>query len=138
MTNMPDAPDQPENREPKPSPAQAPRLTLPYRAERPAPGGRFGAWARTWSRNHFSRDQVMSGLRSLLWVGPLTVLIWIYAEREQLATAPNVKVPVELVSSDPNFIVSLANPEQRWVTVSLSGPHAQLDTAREKVEYSGN
>src|SRR5688572_16294126 len=53
-----------------------------------ARASRRAYWAsatRRWARDTFSREQIISSLKSLAWVAPLTVLIWIYAEREQLA-----------------------------------------------------
>src|SRR5438876_12334266 len=62
---------------------------------------------RRW-RENITREQVISNLKTLAWVVPLTLLIWIWAEREQVATTKDVAAPFELVSVDPNRVVSLA------------------------------
>ena len=36
-----------------------------------------------WLRGCFERYNLLAGLKTLLWLGPLTLLIWVYAEREQ-------------------------------------------------------
>ena len=53
-------------------------------AERKPNARRWVAVVRRWFRDTFSREQLVSALRSLIWVAPLTVLIWIYAESEQV------------------------------------------------------
>jgi hypothetical protein len=104
----------------------------------PGPIGRAGERARSWARRSVARERVFGGLRTLLWVAPLTVLIWVYAEREQAVSVPNVRVGIEVTSNDPSTIVTLAPGVQPWLTATLFGPRAQLDVARERVEYGGN
>src|SRR5215211_3341785 len=66
-----------------------------------------------WSRfaSGFTRENVVSNLKTLAWVIPLTLLIWIYAEREQVAPAKDVAVPFELQSVDTDRVVSLKPPQ---------------------------
>src|SRR4051794_11166045 len=59
----------------------------------------------------FTRDNVISNLKTLAYVIPLTLLIWIYAEREQVATTKDVAVPFELQSVDPDRVVT--TPQDR-------------------------
>src|SRR5215212_8683287 len=68
-----------------------------------------------WIRftNGFTRDNIVSNLKTLAWVVPLTLLIWIYAEREQVAPAKDVSVPFELTSPDPGRIVTLRPPQDK-------------------------
>ena len=94
--------------------------------------GRVGACTvhlRAWSRQTFSRDQLVNSFKTLLWVVPLTVLIWIYAEREQLDVESNVTVPIEVTSSDPNRVVTLERPADPLLLVTLSGPRSQVEAA---------
>src|SRR3954469_15068187 len=59
-------------------------VVVPIRpAERRSLPRRTAALLRRWFRETFNREQLVSSLKSLLWVAPLTLLIWIYAEREQ-------------------------------------------------------
>jgi hypothetical protein len=89
---------------------------------------------QAWARSTFSRDQLTSGLKSLLWVAPLTILIWIYAEREQLATVSSVTVPIDVASNDARQWVTLRNPPDRNLMVTLTGPRAQVDYVRKELE----
>src|SRR4051812_28677703 len=70
----------------------------------PARSGRVHrGWSATrrWMRDTFSRDQLAAGVKQLMWVAPLTLLIWVYADREQQVPARGVLVPVEVRSTDP-------------------------------------
>src|SRR3954467_3445784 len=67
-------------------------------------------------RERFSRENVMNSLRTLAWVVPLTILIWIYAEREQLATEPVVIIPIDVKTTAPNRVVTLISPADKNIT----------------------
>lgn len=115
-------------------PIQLPNRAEPRRRRRPA-FGRVGHAARAWAQHTFSREQVVAGLKTLLWVAPLTLLIWVYAEREQIATLPNpVTIPVTVTSNDPTRIVTLTRPTDPFVMATITGPRAQLDALRERLE----
>ena len=66
---------------------------------------------------------------------PLTLLIWVYAEREQVKTE-TVMIPVQVVSTDPNRVVTLDDPKksQTTITATVSGPKAKLDQVRERLD----
>src|SRR5438105_1454493 len=81
-------------------------------------------WRRFASR--FTREAVISNLKTLAWVVPLTLLIWIYAEREQVASMKDVAVPFDLVSIDPNVSVSLSRTQDKNLLLELQGPQARL------------
>ena len=57
---------------------------------------------------------------------PLTLLIWIWAEREQQAPEHDVAVPFELTSIEPNRIISLKPPQDTNLVLELVGPQARL------------
>lgn len=95
---------------------------------------RFAAGLRNWAAGTFSRDQLMSALKSLAWVAPLTLMIWVYAEREQVKPLHNQPVPIEVVSTDPNFVVTLLRPIDGNITATLTGPQVRLDVVREKLD----
>ena len=77
----------------------------------PRPLRKRVAWAaRTWARSTFSRDSFLSSLKSLLWVAPLTVLIWVYAEREQVVTLKGVAVSLEMRSNEAGRVVRVLSP----------------------------
>lgn len=89
---------------------------------------------RRWRwRGTFSRENLIAGAKNLAWVGPLTLLIWIWAEREQTQEIGINDVPVQVISSDPNRFVESASGAQTKVTLRLKGPQATLDRVRERL-----
>src|SRR6058998_422442 len=60
--------------------------------------------------------------RTFLWVAPLTALIWIYAEREQISPAPDVRVQIKLVSKSTDRIITVQSPTDRMVSLDIQGP----------------
>jgi hypothetical protein len=134
---MPDK-TEPSSTATKAAPAVSTRMSIAGRtgtggrAGRPGRPGRSMPWVRRWARNTFTRDQIASGLRSLLWVAPLTILIWIYAEREQTTKAP-VNIPIEVVSTDADRVVTLKRPSDGQISAVIRGPNARLEAVREKL-----
>src|SRR3954465_8937039 len=89
-----------------------------------------------WRRNigNITREQVVSNLKTLAWVIPLTLLIWIYAEREQVGTQKDISVPFELAPR-PNRAVSLVDtrpPQDKNLILELQGPQARLQEVKQK------
>src|SRR3954451_12541313 len=78
-----------------------------------------------------SGEQFVTFLKNLIWVVPLTLLIWIYAEREQTVTLSTEPVSIDVRTNDHNRIVTLRLPRDKNIIVELSGPRAQLDRVRE-------
>lgn len=77
-------------------------------------------------REWFTRESVINGLKTFAWVAPLTILIWIYAEREQVTTMSDQAVPIDVRISGSNKIATLVNPPDRNITLDLRGPRQQL------------
>jgi len=100
--------------------------TLRPRGER-RQGGRLSRPLRSWARRNFSRKQLLTSLKTMLWVAPLTILIWIYAEREQQFTPPPVIIPIELTTNDPNRLVTLRKPEEPLVMAKITGPRSGVE-----------
>jgi hypothetical protein len=103
---------------------------------RPSPAAR-------WARETFSGESMLAGLKALAWLAPLTLLIWIYAERSQLVTTPppGETIPIEVRSSDPNrFYVKLLMPVEndRSVVAQLVGPLAQIEQVIKKIAPENN
>ncbi|HYO09983.1 MAG TPA: hypothetical protein VER17_13515 [Tepidisphaeraceae bacterium] len=88
-----------------------------------------------WTRfaSGFTRENIVSNLKTLAWVVPLTLLIWIYAEREQVAPAKDVAVPFELTSVDADRAVSLKPPQDKNLVLELQGPQARLQDVLNKL-----
>jgi len=80
-----------------------------------------------WNRFHNSltRDNLIAKLKTFAWVAPLTLLIWIYAEREQVAVYEDEPVPFELVNSEDGRYVSLKQDEN--LILKLTGPRARVN-----------
>jgi hypothetical protein len=101
--------------------AHVPYATPPFRGWRE----HFVA-ERRWFAETFAREKMIDMLKQLAWVVPLTLLIWIYAEREQVTKEQNETIPFELVSTDPNRLVTLRPPQDSNIVVELEGPRARV------------
>src|SRR5207244_2887876 len=117
------------NRRSEPTPS--PVVLRP--AERRANARRWASVARRWFRDTFSREQLLSSLRSLIWVAPLTVLIWIYAEREQVEPA-TAQFPIEIRSGAPGQVAHLADSRGGTVLATIRGPKAKVSQAVEALQ----
>jgi hypothetical protein len=105
------------------------------------PPGPRAASARTWRddvsaewnrvRNGLTRENLISKAKTLAWVAPLTLLIWIYAEREQVAEYKDEPVPFELVNNDDSRYVSLKQDEN--LILNLTGPRARVNDVLNKL-----
>src|SRR5438105_4666740 len=85
----------------------------------------------------FSREKTISSLKTLAWVVPITLFIWIYAEREQVARTENpVSVPFDLVS-DSSRIVTLVRQDKN-VMLKLEGPQARLQHVLDTLQAGTN
>jgi hypothetical protein len=99
---------------------------------------RLGNTQRRLRGTLFSREHWGNFLRSLPWVVPLTLLIWIYAEREQLADEPKVTIPIDVRTSDPNRYVTLVSPREKNIMAELTGPRAALEKVKERLAPHGD
>lgn len=95
---------------------------------------RLGSRLRSWARSTFSRESFISSLKSFAWVAPLTVLIWIYAEREHVTTAPNVGFNVAVPVNEAGRVVRLVSPIGGSIHAALTGPQAELDQVKDWLE----
>lgn len=90
---------------------------------------------RAWSRTTFSRESYIASAKSLLWVVPLTVLIWIYAEREQVTTLPNVTINVAPpVGVQGRLLAHFAPGTIHTIHAELKGPQSSAEEAKEILE----
>jgi hypothetical protein len=81
-------------------------------------------------------QRVNEFMRTMVWVAPLTILIWIYAEREQISVAPEVSFPVQVRISSSDRVATIADLSHRSVTVELEGPKVKLDDLRQQLAAS--
>jgi len=112
----------------------------PTSPNKPAQGLRAGnnGWARRAltkttdtlrsARRFTSREQIGTFLKNLILVVPITLLIWVYAERENEVSATRVLIPFEIVSGDPSRIVDVIGMDERTVVADLWGSRSRLDT----------
>jgi hypothetical protein len=77
-----------------------------------------------------TRENFKSFIWTMVWVVPLTLLLWIYAEQEQVETESNVPVAIQVKSSDPNRVVTLL-PGENSILCDLRGPHSNMERVRE-------
>ncbi len=81
----------------------------------------------------FSRESLLSSLRTFLWVVPLTILIWIYAEREQLGPPQKVEFTIQPRNADPTRWVRIIEPPKGRLTADLSGPRGRLEEVQRQL-----
>jgi hypothetical protein len=89
---------------------------------------------RSWTRVTFSRESYISSVKSLLWVVPLTVLIWVYAEREQVTTLYNVSINVAPPPSSKSLLVRFAAGTPHMIHAEIHGPQSSVDDVKELLE----
>jgi hypothetical protein len=130
--------DQPtQNSLPGPTPVSSGAAVRPARApEKRSLARRSMAVGRRWARDTFNREQLLSSVRSLAWVAPLTLLIWIYAEREQQLT-DTARFQIVVKSADPTQVASLVNASDQNVVANIKGPKARLGRAKEQLDPRG-
>ena len=84
------------------------RRNPPRAGERRSMVRRTASVGRRWARDTFSREQLVSNLKSIAWVIPLTILIWVYAERAQQDDGA-ATVTIEVKSADPTGFAKLVS-----------------------------
>jgi hypothetical protein len=110
-------------------------ITLDYPSASHAPGdGSFReelvAGFRLWARHTFSMASLLSGLKSLVWVAPLSVIIWVYAEQNDVSDETE-HVVVSVVSADPSRVVRLVEPADGRVTFTIRGSNPNRQRLKE-------
>src|SRR6266446_114002 len=79
---------------------------------------------------HVEQSGRSAGFKTFLWVAPLTALIWIYAEREQIDKV-EVRVPIKLMSKSTDRIITIITPTDRMISLDVQGPRASLGELRD-------
>src|SRR5688572_7110621 len=69
---------------------------------------------RRWTKDTFSKEQVVASSKAFLWVAPLALLVWIYAEREQ-QDKQQVSLQVTASSVDPGKVARIDDPDGNGV-----------------------
>jgi hypothetical protein len=99
---------------------------LPNRAR-----DQFGQFGR-WLRDCFERDNLIAGLKALAWLAPMTLLIWVYAEREQVLPLKDQTIPIAVRSNDANLYVEVRSDSN--IMADLIGPRSRLDEVRQEIQ----
>lgn len=121
-TTTPDGPERPNRRY---SPGGGDKRSRPAVPNRSLAERIHSEFRRV--RRQFTRDNAREFFKTLWWVVPLTVLIWVYAEREQNVSENNVRIPIKITSADPNQVVKVLSPADGTVELELFGPQTRLD-----------
>ena len=60
-----------------------------------------------------TRDQFTGFLKNMVWVAPITLLIWVYAEREQSVVEGSIVASIDVKASDASRVVTLETLHRR-------------------------
>lgn len=90
---------------------------------------------RRQSRNYLTLERLRDFGTTMALVVPLTLLIWVWAEREQTVESVEMQFIIDVRSVDPTKVMSIVRGRgmSESVTVQLSGPRAGLDAIKETV-----
>jgi len=94
-----------------------------------------GPTLRSWLRETFAPAGLWAIFRTLVWLVPLTILVWFYAARSILAVKPQ-SVAITVRSGDPARKVTLQDDSRR-LTVTINGAQARVDALIKTLEESG-
>src|SRR5947209_5900898 len=83
-------------------------------------------------------SQLWEALKTLVWVVPLTILIWFYAEREQSRREDKVKIPIAVHIDSGDKIVKLTDPGDGKITASFVGPSANVQALLARITNIGD
>ena len=79
-------------------------------------------------------DRNIGVIKTLPWVIPITIIIWIYAEREQVGEPETATFPLAVRIDVPNRIVTLEDPSSSQITATLKGPSVNVRKVIEQLK----
>jgi len=82
-----------------------------------------------------TKENIASFAKTMIFAGPLTVLIWVYAESEQQVQDAGQTINIVFNSRDPNKIITLERGESS-VICDLQGPRSNLDRFKETISIA--
>lgn len=91
------------------------------------------AGAKTEAAEERKGNRLVEAFKTFLWVAPLTALIWIYAEREQVAVLNDVPVTLQARSRVTDRVVTIVSPDDHRAYVNLQGPRSSVETIRDRL-----
>ena len=88
-------------------------------------------------RRALSRQNLIANLKTFLIAAPLTILIWIYAEQQQLVPGKDLPLRISVVSADPaNRMVELVSPPDGEIHVTVEGSQSGIDQVRDLMQQT--
>ncbi|MGA2498535.1 MAG: CdaR family protein [Tepidisphaeraceae bacterium] len=78
-------------------------------------------------------SRVLQCLKTFLFVAPLTLLIWVYAEREQRAPLKDFGITIDVRTNQPDRLVTVVVPEDHRLILDLEGPRASIDAVQNQL-----
>ena len=64
---------------------------------------------------------------------PFTILIWVYAERQQVGKETDVTLPIDVRIDNDQRVVTLVRPADKNVLVTLNGSQSSIDRFRSEI-----
>lgn len=123
----------------KPTPRKPPRWLAGLSRRPVAHHWRSISRTARWKlRDAMTRERLIANLKTLAWVAPLTILLWVYAETQQIVPAENQHVPIAVRHPDPDGFVKLLDPEDGDVVVEVAGPRTQVERVRRLLQSGGD
>jgi hypothetical protein len=112
---------------------------------RKKPARQWRRFRLPWIRARLTRQSVTEWFKTMVWVVPLTIIIWIYAEREQVPQLPYPidHVSVQVISTAPDIFLEVSSDPARFVytpgtpvpqvSLKLTGPQEGLEKVRDEL-----
>ena len=72
-------------------------------------------------------------VKTMLVVVPLTVLIWIYAERAQIGP-DKVSLLISAGTVEPNLVADILESDEQPLTINLNGPRGQVEALKQRLD----
>src|SRR5438445_7384424 len=96
-----------------------------------------GSLLARWYRRHLTAEALLDAAKTSVWVVPLTILVWVYAEQQQHLPVQDQTLQVDFRASTPDRIVTLANRRDDMIMVDLDGSNAAVSAVKEEINRRG-
>ena len=84
-------------------------------------------------RHNRAYDRVVDIIKTLPWIVPITIIVWVYAERKQQTPSAPYTFPVGVRIEAPNRLATLQEPNSGQVIITLAGPSANVQRVVERL-----
>jgi len=82
-----------------------------------------------------TKENITAFAKTMIFAGPLTVLIWVYAESQEEVPDKGQTINIAVKSRDPNKIVTLERGESS-IICDLQGPRSNIDRFKETISIA--